>query len=986
LEAAVRAWAVADYLALLERAVERAKRGRGREEYVDLGPSAWALVFDTETTTDTAQQLRVGCFQARRDGALKDHGLFVDAEALTASELDIVHEYANVHGLRVLSREEFVERVFFRYGFFRRGLVIGFNLPFDISRLATDHGPAKGTDRKMRGGFTFTLSANPRRPHVQIKRAGPSAAFIRFTIPRGRSVEQRNREKGGKAKAQRGYFVDVATPARSLLGRRYTLKDLADTLETDHRKLDSGGHGEPITPEYLDYLTRDVQVTWECFEKLRDRYQQQRLTQTPITRVYSEASIGKALQAELGLQPWRRLQADMPDWLLATIMETYYGGRNECRIRKIPVPGVYVDFLSEYSTVFCLLDLWPYMVSTGINWQQEDPRIVQTLLDTLDVEQVLNPAFWPQLQALALIDPDGARVPTRARYKTARKTSSGLNVALADRAGGVPQLYALPDLVASKLETGRAPRVLKVLRFQPLPEQQDRVRPFALAGDPRYRIDPATDNLIQRLIELRAEVRAEREFAERQGDLAASRRLDGIQQAMKVTASATCYGVPIEMNVTEQRRPVNVNVHLPDGTNYRTRSDRIEEPGRRYHPLIATLVASGGRLLLATAIALVHEHGGEYVFCDTDSLFIAASRDGRLIPCPGGRERTSDRQEAIHTLSWETVKEISERFRSLNPYDTAIIDQSILELEPENLHPKTGKQREILAYSLAAKRYSLFVYDESGRPKIIGKPGKRRRSEHGLGHLQLPRDENGSTEAALDQWWEHTLCLELGIPNPEPDWFGSEAIGRLTVTSPREEKAFKAFNKGLPYREQVRPWNFLNIAHPTRLERAARGITCLVSRFETDPVKQRANPWYDRADRKGHDYRIRTDDSPALDDDKIAVQTFRDYFNDHRQHTDGKMLAADGGPCRPWTRGLLQPAIVTVTSLARVGKESTPLTDDPGFQPDDRSVEYRPRVCAREGCLTTVSGRRKWCSEACRKQSARRQAATTSQGPSVRDR
>ena len=37
------------------------------------------------------------------------------------------------------------------------------------------------------------------------------------------------------------------------------------------------------------------------------------------------------------------------------------------------------------------------------------------------------------------------------------------------------------------------------------------------------------------------------------------------------------------------------------------------------------LVAGGGRLLLTTAMTLVHDAGGEYVFSDTDSLFVAAT-------------------------------------------------------------------------------------------------------------------------------------------------------------------------------------------------------------------------------------------------------------------------------------------------------------------------------------------------------------------------
>ena len=51
---------------------------------------------------------------------------------------------------------EFIENVFFRIGYELRALIIGFNLPFDISRLAINHGPSRG--RVMKGGFSFQLS------------------------------------------------------------------------------------------------------------------------------------------------------------------------------------------------------------------------------------------------------------------------------------------------------------------------------------------------------------------------------------------------------------------------------------------------------------------------------------------------------------------------------------------------------------------------------------------------------------------------------------------------------------------------------------------------------------------------------------------------------------------------------------------------------------------------------------------------------------
>jgi hypothetical protein len=54
---------------------------------------------------------------------------------------------------------------------------------------------------------------------------------------------------------------------------------------------------------------------------------------------------------------------------------------------------------------------------------------------------------------------------------------------------------------------------------------------------------------------------------------------------MKITANATAYGIPIEINVVEHRTKVWATVHRPDGSTYRAHTRRTEEPGRYFHPL-----------------------------------------------------------------------------------------------------------------------------------------------------------------------------------------------------------------------------------------------------------------------------------------------------------------------------------------------------------------------------------------------------------------
>jgi hypothetical protein len=101
LPVSVRAWAVRDHA-----------KPPGNGSYADIGPSQWTLVFDTETTTDPGQGLRVGAYQLRRGSRLAEAGLFYEPAALSRVEIETLRAYAAGHGLNLVTREQFVDHVF----------------------------------------------------------------------------------------------------------------------------------------------------------------------------------------------------------------------------------------------------------------------------------------------------------------------------------------------------------------------------------------------------------------------------------------------------------------------------------------------------------------------------------------------------------------------------------------------------------------------------------------------------------------------------------------------------------------------------------------------------------------------------------------------------------------------------------------------------------------------------------------------------------
>src|SRR5262245_46493410 len=345
------------------RPVRQAKRAGPQP----LPPSDEVLLFDAETLTDPSLQLRVSPYQLRHIGVLVEQGFFYDPLTLSDAERPTLYAYAAEHGREVRTVGEWVEEVFFPALLDRGALCVGFNLPFDLSRLAIGHDSARGD---MRGGFSFQLSQDRRRPRLQIRHLNSHTALIRFTAPPRQPTPRGMRKQGLRAPTVRGHFVDVKTLAAARTGSSsWSLGSLADHLQTEHRKEETEEHGGELTPKYLHCAEQDVQVTWECFEILQRRYATYDLTATSITKIYSEASIGKAYLRQMGITPWHKLQPDFPPALLGIIMSTYYGGRSEVHLRRVISRVFYCDFLSMYSTVCTLMGLWDFVIAKRLGWQ-----------------------------------------------------------------------------------------------------------------------------------------------------------------------------------------------------------------------------------------------------------------------------------------------------------------------------------------------------------------------------------------------------------------------------------------------------------------------------------------------------------------------------------------------------------------------------------------------------------------------------------------
>ncbi|WP_439619815.1 hypothetical protein [Hyphomonas sp.] len=772
-------------------------------------PSPWTIIFDTETTIDAAQRLRIGFCQVRKYGKLVRELLFYGPE-LPASDMRVVRAYAAANGLTLATVDEFRRDVFLKIGYRANAAIVGFNLPFDISRIASGQSEARGS---MRGGFSFELSHWKSEPNIRVKHLSASAALMDFAKPGKQQTGKGMRNRGFEKPHNRGYFIDVKTIAMALTSRKHSLKSLSAFLNVPTQKLETEEHGGPITDQYLEYARADVQATWECYDALSVMYASHGL-ETPLHRILSEASIGKAYLKQMGVVPLLGCQPDIPREGFGRIISAYFGGRAEVRIRREVSQVLYCDFKSMYPTVNALMGLNSFVIAEGYS-ERSTTDETQAFLDSTTLADLQDPATWVMLHTLVRLCPDDDALPVRTRYSEGR---DNLTIGLNHLTSATPLWYTLADVLASKMLTGKMPRILKAITFEPGPRQSD-LKPINLFGREAYRIDPNTEDMFTRLVDMRDEAKARR---------------DPLQQQIKIIANSTCYGIFVEINRDDAPQPEPLDLYCASGERTSVMSAALEEPGRYFHPLLATLITGAARLMLALSERLAADQGMDWTFCDTDSIAMAK---------PEGKSDDAFNARCQAVIDW---------FEPLNPYRQP---GSILKIEDVNYGPTTKVLTPLYCFAISAKRYALFNIDKDGKPVI------RKASAHGLGAFMAPYGANKPAKGLLEpvgplggmgiSRWQYDYWFRLieaalnGTPNQVPlDYharLSNPALRRYGATSPALLRWMKCFNAGKAYPDQVKPFGFMvapialpgplaEMAEPEFVDPCKRGRPCKTAR------------------------------------------------------------------------------------------------------------------------------------------------------------
>jgi hypothetical protein len=606
-----------------------------------------------------------------------------------------------------MSRNLFVRKIF--WGAVRRGdLIVGFNLPFDLSRLAVKFANAKKSGWSLaptlrKGRRSGKSEIDIERPRIVITSINSKSAFFKLSS-KWRPEEWRNEPR----------FLDLRTLTFALRNVAFSLSSACKAFGVQG-KMSYTPTGR-ITLKEISYCREDVAATGRLLDAAKQEFDCHLIELRP-DQAYSPASIAKSYLDAMNIaHPKEKFR--VANSIYGISMQAYYGGRAECRIRKTPVPVILTDFTSQYPTVNALLGNWAVLKASSIRFKP-CTRKARKWLSEINFKDTFTPAFWKNLSFFALVEPDKTLLPVRTVY-SGRTRNIGLNYLTPRK----PIWYAGPDVVASILLQGSTPKIIKAVRMEPSGHQKN-LSSTHLAN--KVPIDPTKDDFFVRVIEQRNRLK---------------RSDPQVSSFLKVLGNSGSYGLFVQVDPDTLQKPKNVRVYSGE-KGRRQPSSYVEKIGPWYFPPLASLITSGGRLLLAMLERCIQRAGGSYLFCDTDSMCIVGSKQGGVVRCVGGKPNLHG-MESIRALSLQEIKSIARRFDRLNPYDPKFV-KDILRIEDVNFVDSDANKplRRLFGYAIAAKRYAIYTETKNGISVV-------KASGHGLGYLFAPK-RNSDDEKSGDE-------------------------------------------------------------------------------------------------------------------------------------------------------------------------------------------------------------------------------------------
>jgi hypothetical protein len=163
--------------------------------------------------------------------------------------------------------------------------------------------------------------------------------------------------------------------------------------------------------------------------------------------------------------------------------------------------------------------------------------------------------------------------------------------------------------------------------------------------------------------------------------------------------------------------------------------------------------------------------------------------------------------------------------------------------------------------------------------------------------LLNPTNIDSDDREWIAQSWETIAREHLRLSTEKPAWLARAAITQLSISTPYIRRPFETDDDHLPYRERIKPFNFLLAAHiaPGGFPlRADKSRFLLVAGYQRDPRRWVKLRWRDVHSKDV--YRATTDRQRRVYDPSLAlIETYEAALREFRLHPEAKSLC-DGLP------------------------------------------------------------------------------------------
>jgi hypothetical protein len=903
------------------------------------------LAFDTESRITVDQSLTFGvwrrCKLVGQKYEVIEEGILY-SDDLPTRDLNILKAYMDtaISDVRsfpprfpLYSRSKFMEKVFWPALKREEAMVVGFNLGYDLTRIALDWKEGNKGEWSLIMERYADGNENCNCPRILDTPIDSKKAIIKMCLPCTKKLKRKIPARQWKNAGRKIHFLDLRTLLWALYNKSHSLRTACDNKrgpfkEQNLPQKDEHDPSGEVTPEEFEHCRQDVRCTVALLNACKQEFDKHSDLGLKPWNAYSPASIAKAYLTAMGIErpdtKFRVSNKKLGRWI-----QSYYGGRSECRIRHEVVPVVPVDFTSEYPSCCANLGLFKLLTAERIDFV-DDTENVKRFVASIIREKCYERRTWSDLTFVARIMPDGDILPIRTVYD-GQSQNIGNNYLQPNPVHPEPVYIAGPDLVAAVIQQpGKIPRIQQAFRIVPSGKQAG-MRAVKLRG--RVLIDPNDDS-----VDLFTKIIEERKRNKDDADL---------YYWLKILANSI-YGFFVELIPEHFKQPKNVMVFSGD-EEFTDSAKVLEKRGKWFAPYLATLITSAGRLLLAMLEVEVARLGGIYLYCDTDSLAIVASKSGGPLHVPGA--------EGKRILTWDEVDRITAKFQALNPYDPTDVPD-LLNLTDDNYvckcshelkseHDETGKcevpgcdcrskkkvRRQLWGLAIAAKRYGLFenVFDHRGKLvdiKIVNPKA------HGIGFLYPPKDNPKNWKKDAPLWvyemWDYIVRGFMGLKRTLPGWALLAQMMRFSVSTWNVLRMLGMW-------EGARPNNFMFMVMTSEVHSFDFDFDAKPSKkpMVIVPFSSKQSEWptlegFDihNKDRRGRFRRYR------MNDPDFHPLTYAHMMEDYIRHPEAKSLGPDGKPCTSETGGLLQRAHITAGQIRYIDKETSSMW----AQVDDLSV------------------------------------------------